>query len=63
MVVEIFGGIVLLIILLLLGAMSAWVYKDGKRHNVDYPVIWALATFIGGIGGLILYILAREMYY
>lgn len=51
----------LLIILLLLVSMASWVYRDAKRGGVPYAVGWSLLTFLGGIPGLVIYLVVTRL--
>lgn len=40
--------------------VSYWVYKDATRRNMDNAAVWAIATFVIGIFGLVLYLIVRD---
>ena len=55
-------GVVNLLIFILWLALAIWVYSDSSRRYPPgslAPLIWALATLIGGILVVILYLLVR----
>ena len=39
-------------------AISVWIYKDAKKHNVENPALWAFIVFFIGVIGLLIYLLA-----
>ena len=41
-------------------AISIWIYKDAKKHNVDSPALWAFIVFFIGVIGLLIYLLAAR---
>lgn len=56
------AGVLNLLILLAWLVLALWVYSDAsRRYSQDSvaPIIWALATLIGGILVVILYLLVR----
>lgn len=41
-------------------AISIWIYKDAKKHNVESPALWAFIVFFIGVIGLLIYLLAAR---
>lgn len=44
--------------LIILIALAIWVYKDAEKYKVDNAILWAILTFVTGIIGLLIYLLA-----
>ncbi|MBO4246841.1 PLDc N-terminal domain-containing protein [Halomicrobium sp. IBSBa] len=40
--------------------VSYWVYTDATDRGMDTATLWAVVTFVGGVIGLLIYILVRE---
>lgn len=52
------GTFVIVCIAIIIGIiMTVWVYKDAKKRNAN-AALWAILTFIFGLLGLIIYLLA-----
>lgn len=49
--------IVVCIAIILIIVMTIWVYKDAKKRNANVA-LWTILTFLLGIVGLIIYLLA-----
>lgn len=56
MVFEIIATGLAIIILFLLAGMAFWVYRDAKRTETRYALVWAVLTFVGGLFGLAAYL-------
>ncbi len=41
-------------------AIAVWVYRDAQKRTLDNPVMWLLVTLVGGIIGLIVYLVVRS---
>jgi len=61
------GGPELLIILLITGivtllplAISVLIYRDAKKRNSNYALVWALGAFFGSLVVWILYLIVRD---
>ncbi|QGA83403.1 PLDc N-terminal domain-containing protein [Halomicrobium sp. LC1Hm] len=40
--------------------VSYWVYTDATDRGMDSATLWAVVTFVGGVIGLLIYILVRD---
>lgn len=40
--------------------VSYWVYTDAIDRGIDSPALWGVITLVGGVVGLLVYVLVRE---
>lgn len=40
--------------------LAIWVYKDAQKRGIENPVLWFIVVLVGGIIGLVIYLVIRE---
>jgi len=40
--------------------VSYWAYSDAAERGMDSPALWGVVTFVGGVFGLLVYVLVRD---